>query len=155
MFLFHPRLDIYPTSGIRCVQSNGLAGDVVRIAPNELVFITPQAFTGEGCSPNTYPASLRIDPCPQDIYEPHTSGLEHFPKRNFMDLGVGENALLWEMDPVKHHRDAKMVAPAFSARAIKEKEATMDKYINAFIQRMNEIGDKDEGIELKTVRVVS
>ncbi|KAI0189856.1 cytochrome P450 [Astrocystis sublimbata] len=105
-------------------------GDVVRVAPNELVFITPQAFT--------------------DIYEPQTGGLEHFPKTNFMDLGVGDNALLWEMDPVKHHTYAKKVAPAFSARAIKEKEVTVNKYIEAFIQRMKEIGDQDEGIELKT-----
>ncbi|KAI1121505.1 cytochrome P450 [Nemania abortiva] len=105
-------------------------GDVVRVAPNELVFITPQAFT--------------------DIYEPHTGGLEHFRKTNFMDLGMGDNALLWEMDPVKHHKDAKKVAPAFGVRAIKEKEVTVNKYIEAFIQRMKEIGDEDEGIELKT-----
>ncbi|KAI0145050.1 cytochrome P450 [Xylariaceae sp. FL1272] len=104
-------------------------GDVVRIAPNELVFITPQAFT--------------------DIYEPQTAGLEHFPKTNFMDLGIGDNALLWEMDPVKHHKDAKQVAPAFSFRAVKEKEVTMNKYIEAFIQKMNKIGDDEEGIELK------
>ncbi|KAI1268078.1 cytochrome P450 [Xylariaceae sp. FL1019] len=113
-------------------------GDVVRIAPNELVFITPQAFTGK-----------QPFPIPQDIYEPQTAGLEHFPKTNFMDLGIGDNALLWEMDPVKHHKDAKQVAPAFSSRALKEKDVTVNRYIEAFIQKMNKIGDDEEGIELK------
>ncbi|KAI0899974.1 cytochrome P450 [Annulohypoxylon nitens] len=105
-------------------------GDVVRVAPNELAFITPEAFN--------------------DIYDSHTSGMEHFPKTNFMDLGLGDNGLSWEMDPVKHHADAKKVAPAFSIKALKAKESTMHKYTDAFVQRMREIGGKEEGIELKT-----
>ncbi|KAI1297998.1 isotrichodermin C-15 hydroxylase [Xylaria venustula] len=105
-------------------------GDIVRVAPNELAFITPEAFT--------------------DIYDSHTSGYEHFPKTDFMDLGLGDNGLSWEMDPMKHYTDAKKVAPAFSARSIKAKELTIHKYIDAFIERMRDIGERRDGIELKT-----
>ncbi|KAK7750409.1 hypothetical protein SLS62_007708 [Diatrype stigma] len=105
-------------------------GDVVRVAPNELAFITPQAFS--------------------DIYSPQTNGLEHFPKTDFMALGMGDDGLSWEQNPVKHHGDAKKVAPAFSMKAIKAKESTMNKYIEAFIQRMRELGNREEGIDIKT-----
>ncbi|KAI0970592.1 cytochrome P450 [Xylaria arbuscula] len=105
-------------------------GNIVRVAPNELAFITPQAFT--------------------DIYDSHTNGYEHFPKTDFMDLGLGDNGLSWEMDPIKHHTDAKKVASAFSTRSIKAKEPTIHKYIDAFIERMRDIGERGDGIELKT-----
>ncbi|ETS85798.1 hypothetical protein PFICI_03823 [Pestalotiopsis fici W106-1] len=105
-------------------------GDVVRVALNELVFITPKAFT--------------------DIYDSHTAGLEHFPKTNFMDLGLGDSGLSWEKNPEKHREKAKKVAPAFSVKALRAKEPTMNKYTDAFVERMKDLGSRDEGIDLKT-----
>ncbi|KAI1357355.1 P-loop containing nucleoside triphosphate hydrolase protein [Xylaria arbuscula] len=71
--------------------------DVVRVAPNELVFVTPQAAS--------------------DIYASHTKNLEHFPKTDFFIFGLEDNGLNWEMDPVKHRKDSKQLSPAFSLKS--------------------------------------
>ncbi|KAI6083474.1 cytochrome P450 [Hypoxylon rubiginosum] len=105
-------------------------GDVVRVAPNELAFIAPRAFS--------------------DIYDSHTGGQEHFPKTDFMDLGLGDNGLSWEQNPAKHHTEAKKLAPAFSVKALKAKEPTMHRYIDDFVEKMKELGGREAGIELKT-----
>ncbi|RYO84481.1 hypothetical protein DL762_005654 [Monosporascus cannonballus] len=77
-------------------------------------------------------------------------GAEHFPKTNFMDLGLGDDGLSWERNPAKHHADAKKLAPAFSMKSMKAKESTMHKYTDAFVQRMKNFGGREDGIELKT-----
>ncbi|KAI4863264.1 isotrichodermin C-15 hydroxylase [Hypoxylon rubiginosum] len=105
-------------------------GDVVRIAPNELVFITPQAQT--------------------DIYASHTKNLEHFVRTDWLDPGLPENGLTFELDPVKHRMVAKKLSPAFSVNSIKAKEPTLHKYINYFIDKMKEIGGSKDGVELRT-----
>ncbi|KAF2994233.1 hypothetical protein E8E14_002850 [Neopestalotiopsis sp. 37M] len=110
-------------------------GDVVRVAPNELVFITPQAFSGMDPTRDLWKMSLKrfnAKSVNADIYDTHTLGREHFPKTNFLDLGLGDHGLSWEMDPERHHAKAKKLAPAFSTKALKAKEATMHKYTDAF-----------------------
>ncbi|KAI1246918.1 hypothetical protein MGN70_010803 [Eutypa lata] len=72
-----------------------------------------------------------------------------------MELGMGDDGLSWERNPVKHRVDAKKLAPAFSAKSMKAKEPTMHKYIDAFVQRMRELGDRKDGIELKTVSIAA
>ncbi|KAK4107900.1 cytochrome P450 [Canariomyces notabilis] len=105
-------------------------GDVVRIGPNELVFISPKAAS--------------------DIYASHTKHMEHFPKAKFVDLGGGDKGLTWETDPAKHRDVAKRIAPAFSVKSIRSKEPTMHKYIDLFVWKMREVGGQQGGIELRT-----
>ncbi|KAI0469974.1 cytochrome P450 [Xylariaceae sp. FL0804] len=126
-YAYHWLTGKYPWALVKAFDQYG---DVVRVAPNELAFITPQAFSA--------------------IYDSHTGGQEHFPKTNFLDLGLGDHGLSWEMNPVKHHAEAKKLAPAFSLKSLKAKEPTMQKYTDEFIQKMNEIGGREDGIELKT-----
>ncbi|KAK8023760.1 cytochrome P450 [Apiospora rasikravindrae] len=110
--------------------AHGYPGDVVRVAPNELVFITPEAFS--------------------DIYNTYTNGREHFPKNDFMDLGLGDDGITWERSPEKHHADAKRLAPAFSPKALRAKEPILHKYTDAFVEKMKQVGGREDGIELKT-----
>lgn len=101
---------------------------MVRIAPNELVFFTPQAF--------------------QDIYSPANRGLEKFPKTDFQNRGANLGGIVWEEDPVKHREVARKVLPAFGARSIRNLEPLMHKHMDYFIERMKELGDRDEGVNL-------
>ncbi|KAI9154961.1 Cytochrome P450 monooxygenase BOA3 [Paramyrothecium foliicola] len=103
-------------------------GDVVRIAPNELVFITPKAAA--------------------DMFGSQVKGLELFPKADFINLGWSDQGLTWERDPVWHRQKAKKVWTAFSAKSLKGKERLIHHYIDKFIQIMKEIGNEERGIEL-------
>ncbi|KAI1372086.1 cytochrome P450 [Hypoxylon crocopeplum] len=106
-------------------------GDVVRIAPNELAFVTPQALA--------------------DLYGSHTKGLELFPKTQINNHGNDEHGgIIWEWDPVRHRQVSKQLAPAFSGRALKAKETTLHKYIDLFVDRMKDIGSAAEGVSLPT-----
>lgn len=93
---------------------------MVRIAPNELVFFTPQAFV--------------------DIYSPAHKGLELFPKTDFQNRGDNLGGIIWEEDPVRHREVARKVLPAFSARSIRTYEPVMHKHADYFVERMKELG---------------
>ncbi|KAI0180131.1 cytochrome P450 [Hypoxylon sp. FL1284] len=104
-------------------------GDVVRIAPNELVFVTPQALA--------------------DIYSTHTKGLELFAKTQINNHGNDEHGgIIWEWDPVRHRQVARQLAPAFSGRALEAKEPTLHKYIDLFVGRMKSLGNTVDGVSL-------
>ncbi|KAI0410783.1 cytochrome P450 [Xylaria grammica] len=106
-------------------------GDVVRIAPNELVFMTPQALS--------------------DIYGSHEKNCEIFPKTQINNHGNDEHGgLIWEWDPLRHRRVAKQMAPGFSGRALKAKEPTLHRYIDLFIEHMEILGNRPEGVNLPT-----
>ncbi|KAF7893214.1 uncharacterized protein EAF02_000752 [Botrytis sinoallii] len=102
-------------------------GDVVRIAPNELVFLIPQAG--------------------KDIHATHVKHLETFVKTDFEDLGE-DGGISFEIDPVKHRDVARRLSPAFSARNAKAKEAVLHKYIDLFVDKMKAMED-EEGVELR------
>jgi hypothetical protein len=124
-------------------------GDVVRIAPNELVFIAPKAASGTTSKFSNY---LRTKlKKTQDIYGTNNEHIEHFHKTNFIDLGAGDQGLTWERDPVKHRQTSKIIAPAFSVKSIKAKEATIHKYIGLFVQEMKTLESKEKGTELRRV----
>lgn len=93
---------------------------MVRIAPNELVFFTPQAFA--------------------DIYLPAKKGLELFPKTDFQNRGANLGGIAWEEDPVRHREVARKVLPAFSPRSIRAFEPVMHKHMDYFVERMKETG---------------
>ncbi|RYP75705.1 hypothetical protein DL771_002192 [Monosporascus sp. 5C6A] len=101
-------------------------GDVVRIAPNELLFVTPQAFT--------------------DIYSPHVKNHETFCKTDMNDRGDEHGGLLFERDPVRHRKVAKQVSPAFSSRSMKAKEPRLHKHIDFFVEKMKAIGG--DGVDI-------
>ncbi|TVY36836.1 Cytochrome P450 monooxygenase [Lachnellula subtilissima] len=103
-------------------------GDVVRIAPNELVFITPQAT--------------------MDIYSPHKKSLEVFVKTDFQNRGKNLGGIIWEENPARHRQTAKKLAPAFSSRSIKAMEPVVHEYIDFFLARMEELGATSNEIEL-------
>ncbi|KAI1375296.1 isotrichodermin C-15 hydroxylase [Hypoxylon crocopeplum] len=103
-------------------------GNVVRVAPNELAFITPQAKL--------------------DILGSTQNGYETFLKTDLMDFGAGDRGFIWEADPVKRKEVAKRLFPAFGPKAIKAKEPTVHHYIDIFIRKMKELGSKGEGIEI-------
>lgn len=107
-------------------------GDVVRIGPNELVFITPEAAT--------------------DIYGAHTKHMEHFIKTDMFDLNGGFDGVTWERNPELHRERLKKLSPAFSTKSLSAKEPTMHKYIDLFVESMREVGCVDEGIELRKVQ---
>ncbi|KAI1409860.1 cytochrome P450 [Hypoxylon sp. FL1857] len=144
---FHP-LSKYPGPKIAAVSDawyayNSLAGrwpwavedalkkygDVVRIAPNELVFVTPQALA--------------------DLYGTHTKGLEAFVKTQINNHGNDEHGgIIWEWDPVRHRQVARQLAPAFSGRALRAKEPTLHKYTDLFVKRMRSLGNTIDGVSL-------
>ncbi|KAH9204297.1 cytochrome P450 [Leptodontidium sp. 2 PMI_412] len=103
-------------------------GDVVRIAPNELVFVTPQASI--------------------DIYSPHQKRLESFVKTNVNDRGKDLGGIIWQEHPVKHREVAKKVSLAFSNRSLKAMEPMMHKYMDYFVKKMKQLGGAPDGIEL-------
>lgn len=103
-------------------------GDVVRIAPNELVFYTPQAF--------------------HDIYLPAHRDLETFRKTDFQNRGANLGGIIWEEDPVKHYEVARKVFPAFGPRSIRNFEPLMHKHMDYFVERMKTIGSQHEGVNL-------
>ena len=85
-------------------------GDVLRIAPNELCFFTPQAFLGK----YLILTLQQFTDTPSDIYSPHQKNLEVFVKTNFQNRGKDLGGIVWEEDPVRHRVVAKKLSPAFS-----------------------------------------
>ncbi|KAK8133654.1 hypothetical protein PG984_005666 [Apiospora sp. TS-2023a] len=91
----------------------------VRIAPNELAFFTPQAFT--------------------DIYAPQHKNLEDFVKTDFQNRGKDLGGLVWEEDPVRHRSVARQIAPAFGSRFLRTLEPIVHEHMDYFVKRMKEL----------------
>ncbi|VUC34838.1 unnamed protein product [Clonostachys rosea] len=104
-------------------------GDVVRIAPNELVFITPQAA--------------------KDIYLAQEKNLELFVQVGYDALDTGDGGITGETNPVRHREIAKKLAPAFSSRNLRAKEAAIHKHIDLFVHRMKEYGGDEKGADMR------
>ncbi|KAI0974334.1 cytochrome P450 [Xylaria arbuscula] len=102
-------------------------GDIIRIAPNELVFLTPQAA--------------------KDIYLAQENHLESFIQVGYDALDTGDNGISGEPNPVRHREVAKRLAPAFSNKNLLAKEATIQKHMNQFIGKMVQSQGKE--IELR------
>ncbi|KAM7193008.1 Cytochrome P450 [Rhypophila sp. PSN 637] len=101
-------------------------GDVVRVGPNEVVFFTPQAA--------------------MDIYGPAVKNQELFTKTDLMDFGAGDLGFIWENDPAKRKAVAKKILPAFSSKATRDKEPVVHQYIDLFVDKMKELGNRPEGL---------
>ncbi|KAK9420082.1 putative benzoate 4-monooxygenase cytochrome p450 protein [Seiridium unicorne] len=103
--------------------TDALIGDVVRIAPNELVFLTPQAAKEKK--------------------------LELFVQVGYDALDTGDGGISGETNPVKHREIAKKLAPAFSTRNFKAKEASVSEHIDLFIRKMKSAQVAEQGAELQ------
>lgn len=64
-----------------------------------------------------------------------------------MDHGPGR----WEQYPAKRREVARKILPAFSTKAIKAKEPTVQIYIDLFVDKMKEFGNKPERLNLNKV----
>ncbi|KAI7784449.1 hypothetical protein LA080_009948 [Diaporthe eres] len=104
-------------------------GDVVRVAPNELVFLKPEAA--------------------KDIYLSQEKNLELFVQVGYDALDTGDGGISGEMSPVKHREIARKLAPAFSTRNFKAKETAVHNHIDLFVQRVKEVGAGEEGADLQ------
>ena len=87
-----------------------------------------------------------------DIHAAQVKMRELFMKTNLQDIGKKDGGISWERDPEKHRQVAKKLHPAFSARSMKAQEATVQEYIDLFVNRMSEYGGGENGIELKLVK---
>ncbi|KAK4216870.1 cytochrome P450 [Rhypophila decipiens] len=102
-------------------------GHVVRIGPNQLVFLTPQAA--------------------KDIYLAQEKNMELFVQVGYDALDTGDGGISGETSPARHREIAKKLAPAFSNRSLKTKEAVIHQYLDLFVRRLAEHGG-DDGVEL-------
>lgn len=108
-------------------------GPIVRIAPNELAFFTPQSFI--------------------DIYTPQHKGLEDFIKTNFQNRGKGLGGLIWEEDPVRHRAVAKKkIAPAFSSKFLRSLEHVIHQHMDYFVKRVQEISENPQTLGVPLVK---
>nr|CDP31274.1 Putative cytochrome P450 E-class, group I [Podospora anserina S mat+] len=103
-------------------------GDVVRIAPNEIVFFTVQAQN--------------------DILLSGTKGKPAFRKSSFYFKIGPHTGLAAESDPEKHRTIRKWMAPAFSPRALKEQDPVLHGVVDKAINKMAQKGDTPEGMDL-------
>ncbi|KAM7215485.1 Cytochrome P450 [Rhypophila decipiens] len=103
-------------------------GPIVRIAPNELVFLTPQAA--------------------KDIYLAQEKNMELFTLVGYDALDTGDGGISGETNPKRHREIAKKLSPAFSTRNLRAKETIIHKYIDFFVQRMAEHGTSEKGVDM-------
>ncbi|CAG8400839.1 unnamed protein product [Penicillium salamii] len=92
-------------------------GPVVRIGPNELAFNTPQAFR------DIYGAGLGGTCFPKDRshYEPPANGVDH---------------LVCAVDDACHARQRRLIAHAFSKKALREQEGLIGGYVDTLITKL-------------------
>ncbi|RWA06309.1 hypothetical protein EKO27_g8804 [Xylaria grammica] len=119
--------------------ANRKSGDIIRIAPNELVFLTPQAAKGQ------LQSNITIFRCLRDHFE--ENHLESFVHVGYDALDTGDNGISGEPNPVRHREVAKRLAPAFSNKNLIAKETTIQRHMNQFIEKMIHLQGKD--VELR------
>ncbi|KAF5861256.1 hypothetical protein ETB97_000448 [Aspergillus alliaceus] len=108
----------------------GIIGSVVRVAPNELSFNTPQSW--------------------KDIYAPR-KGRATFIKSDFYNGANFANqasSIVSERDPAKHSVMRKFLAPAFSERSLREQEGLVTQVIDHFINQVGQRGNSKEGVDM-------
>ncbi|KAJ5714348.1 cytochrome P450 [Penicillium malachiteum] len=103
-------------------------GDIVRLAPNELSFANPQAWT--------------------DIYA-KLPGKEQWP-RNPRRVPQGKNGLKSMMNTAgsDHARFRRLLNHAFSEKGLQKQQGLITKYIDLFIKRVDEFAQTGEPVDL-------
>ncbi|KAH6962134.1 cytochrome P450 monooxygenase-like protein [Ilyonectria sp. MPI-CAGE-AT-0026] len=105
-------------------------GDVIRIAPNELLFTTVEAF--------------------EDLYghANNKRGRKVFLKSEFYDNPDEMSPLGAERDAVRHSETRKLLAHSFSETALSEQVAMIQEHINLFMKQVGKYGHQKEGIDV-------
>ncbi|KAK7914065.1 Cytochrome P450 monooxygenase BOA3 [Apiospora marii] len=96
-------------------QAHRKYGDVIRIAPNELSFCTPQAF--------------------KDIYGGATKTKKLFVKSELF-YDVKDTNLAYERDPDRHAALSKLFAPSFRPQALHDQEYLIHHHVDTFVQQL-------------------
>lgn len=94
------------------------SGDVVRVAPNTLSFVTPQAY--------------------RDIYGHATQGKRKFLKNSWYQQD--EPRITNVRDPAAHAEQRKALSHAFSARALRNQETIINEYVNQLLEQISKLG---------------
>jgi hypothetical protein len=115
------------------VQStnHGKLGDIVRVAPNELSFVSATAYRA--------------------IYGMRLPGELKVPKDKFYDMfgsGFAEPCLASERDPNKAGQKRGLFAAAFSTKAQAEQELVMQRCIDFWIMKLGQAGGGLNGINM-------
>lgn len=100
-------------------------GDVVRVAPNDLSFSTPQSV--------------------KDIYGPPSKQKKLFVKsERFYD---NNPSLAYERDPERHASQAKLYQSAFRTQALRDQEHLIHQHTDTFVKQLlrlsREVGSVD------------
>ena len=109
---------MYRQAGSLCI----LLGSVVRTAPNELSFNSPQSW--------------------KDIYG-FRSGHETFVKSEFYDGGSfadQAHSIVSERDPTEHGKMRRYLSHAFSDRSLTEQEVLIAEVMDQFIEEIGKRG---------------
>jgi cytochrome P450 len=103
-------------------------GDIVRVAPNELSFASIEAHA--------------------DIYAHPSKSKPLFLKAPNYDHGGPAAHIVGTRDPEDHKRQKKALAPAFSAKALREQEDIVHEYVDMFISQLENLGTGSRGIDI-------
>ena len=111
-------------------------GEVVRVSPNELSFIDPDAW--------------------KDIYGHRTAGKPNFQKEmkfygpDFFAGKEGATGIV-RADDSGHGRQRRLVSHAFSDKALKEQEPLFKQYVDLLVQKISAIVEKDPMAKINLV----
>lgn len=110
-------------------------GDVVRVQPNELSYLQPEAW--------------------KDIYGNKPKDEPTYDKEpNFLGPDVvGEDGLLRVPGKHNHAQIRRFFSPAFSDRAVKEQEHIFHKYTNRLISILKDVAPRNERIPLSELYI--
>ncbi|OCT49467.1 Isotrichodermin C-15 hydroxylase [Cladophialophora carrionii] len=105
-------------------------GDVVRLAPNEVSFINPQAW--------------------KDIYGFHGGSKDNFPK-DYTFYGpdaAGRGGGIFRANDEAHARQRRIFSHAFSDRALNQQEPILKSYVDKLITRLSQFAKGEPGVKL-------
>nr|CCA31155.1 cytochrome P450 monooxygenase [Trichoderma brevicompactum] len=97
-------------------------GNAVRFSPNEVSFITEQAW--------------------RDIYDHRPNQLERFI------LSTTRRPDIFDANEIDHARYRKAMLPAFSPKGLQEQEPIVRGYIDTFIERLREVSATGESTDM-------
>ncbi|KAG6355735.1 hypothetical protein INS49_003699 [Diaporthe citri] len=93
-------------------------GDIVRVGPNALSFATPESY--------------------MIIYGHPKQGQKKFIKAAVYDKGQRRIANV--RDPAEHAQQRKLLSNAFSARALRDQEVVIHRYLDLLVQQLSKLG---------------
>jgi cytochrome P450 len=127
-------------------------GDVVRIAPNEIVFFSAQALNGKlaqfpVCSDIGAPLTKAM----LDIVMSGQKGKPTFTKTEHYFVFGKHVGIASERNPETHRILRKALSPAFSPKAIREHDVDCHKVVDLALAKLERRGTKGEGVNVSEV----